>query len=260
MAMLEFNEAAARQIQRLYSTPDVVQQREQVLALLSPQPGERILDVGSGPGFLVASMADAVGNRGAVHGLDPSTPMNAVARELAASRPWVSIDAGDALTLPYPDATFDAAVSTQVYEYIADIPTALTELRRVLRPGGRTLILDTDWDSVVWHATDRERHQRIMAAWEEHLVHPHLPPALPGHLRRAGFAVTGRSLIPLFNPTYEPNTYSAMIMDVMAELVSGRQNLTRADIDGWRQDLRSRGEDDDYLFSINRYCFLAEAT
>jgi ubiquinone/menaquinone biosynthesis C-methylase UbiE len=120
--MLEFDEHATRQIQRLYSTPDVVEQREQVLALLSPQPGERILDVGSGPGFLVASMADAVGNHGAVHGLDPSTPINAVARELAASRPWVSIDAGDALTLPYPGATFDAAVSTQAYEYIADIP------------------------------------------------------------------------------------------------------------------------------------------
>ena len=69
MAMLEFDEHATRQIQRLYATPDVVEQREQVLALLSPQPGERILDVGSGPGFLVASMADAVGDRGAVHGL-----------------------------------------------------------------------------------------------------------------------------------------------------------------------------------------------
>ena len=61
MAMLEFDENAARQIQRVYSTPDVVEQREQVLALLAAQPGERILDVGSGPGFLVASIADAVG-------------------------------------------------------------------------------------------------------------------------------------------------------------------------------------------------------
>ena len=158
--------------------------------------------------------------------------MNAVARELTASRPWVSIDNGDALTLPYPDATFDAAVSTQVYEYVADIPTALAELRRVLRPGGRTLILDTDWDSVVWHAADRERHHRIMAAWEEHLVHPHLPPALPGHLRRAGFTVTGRPLIPLFNPTYEPNTYSALTMD-SSRIRQRTAGLTAEDIDGW---------------------------
>ena len=183
--MLEFDEAGAHQIQRVYSTPDVVAQRAQVLALLSPQPGERILDVGSGPGFLVASLADAVGHDGIVHGLDPSPSMNAMACERTTGQPQVSIDTGDALTLPYPDATFDAAVSTQVYEYVADIPAALSELRRVLRPGGRTLILDTDWDSVVWHAADRERHHRIMAAWEEHLVHPHLPPTLPGHLRRA---------------------------------------------------------------------------
>ena len=125
-------------------------------------------------------MADAVGERGAVHGLDSSAPMNTVARELVASRPWVRIDTGDALTMPYPDATFDAAVSTQVYEYVADIPTALTELRRVLRPGGRALILDTDWDSVVWHATDRERHQRIMAAWEDIWSTPTCRPPCPG--------------------------------------------------------------------------------
>jgi arsenite methyltransferase len=259
MAMLEFDEGAARQIQRLYSTPDVVAQREQVLALLSPQPGERILDVGSGPGFLVASMADAVGDRGAVHGLDTSSPMNTVARELATSRPWVSIDTGDALTLPYPDATFDAAVSTQVYEYVADIPTALSELRRVLKPGGRTLILDTDWDSVVWHAADRARHRRVMAAWEEHLVHPHLPCTLPGQLRRAGFRVTGRHLIPLFNPRYEPESYSAMTMELIARFVAGRQGVTQADVDGWTADLRDRGAEDDYLFSINRYCFVAVA-
>jgi len=259
MAMLEFDDRAARHIQRVYATPDVVAQREQVLALLSARSGERILDVGSGPGYLVASLADAVGPGGVVHGLDPSAPMNALAAELTADRPWVHIDTGDALALPYPDATFDAAVSTQVYEYVADIPAALAELRRVLRPGGRALVLDTDWDSVVWHVADRDRHQRVLAAWEEHLVHPHLPPVLPGQLRRAGFTVTRREIVPLFNPTLEPNTYSAMTIETIARFVTGRRGLSPADVDGWRDDLRSRGEEDAYLFSVNRYCFLAEA-
>src|SRR4051794_12439469 len=183
MSMLPFDENAARHIQRLYSTPDVVQQRAEVLALLAAQPGERVLDVGSGPGFLVASLADAVGAGGAVHGVDRSGPMNAVARDLVGDRSWATIDDGDALALPYADGAFDAAVATQVYEYVADIPRALAELRRVLRPGGRALVLDTDWDSVVWHAADRARHRRVMAAWEEHLADPHLPCTLPGHLR-----------------------------------------------------------------------------
>ena len=129
----------------------------------------------------------------------------------------------------------------------------------MLREGGRALVLDTDWDSVVWHVADRERHRRVMAAWEEHLVHPHLPRTLPGHLRRAGFRVTGRHLIPLFNPTYEQNSYSALTMETIARFVAGRQNLTAADVDAWMADLQERGAEDDYLFSVNRYCFLAVA-
>jgi arsenite methyltransferase len=259
MSTLQFDEDAARHIQRLYSTPDVVQQRAEVLALLAARPGERVLDVGSGPGFLVASLADAVGSSGAVHGLDQSPPMNAAGRELLGTRPWARIDDGSAVELPYPDGAFDAAVSTQVYEYVADIPRALSELRRVLRPGGRALVLDTDWDSVVWHTADRERHRRIMAAWEEHLVHPHLPATLPGQLRRAGFRVTGRHLIPLFNPSYEPNSFSALNMESIARFVTGRQGLTAADAEAWLADLRERGAEDGYLFSLNRYCFLAVA-
>jgi ubiquinone/menaquinone biosynthesis C-methylase UbiE len=257
--MLQFDEDAARRIQLIYSTPDVVQQRAEVLALLAAQPGERVLDIGSGPGFLVASLADAVGPGGAVHGLDQSAPMNTVARDLVGARPGVSIDEGDALTLPYPDGAFDAAVSTQVYEYVADIARALAELRRVLRTGGRALLLDTDWDSVVWHVADRERHRRVMDAWEEHLVHPHLPADLPGQLRRAGFRVTGRHLIPLFNPTYEQNTYSALIMETIAQFVAGRKGVTQAVVEAWMADLRERGAEDSYLFSVNRYCFLAVA-
>lgn len=259
MSTLQFDEDAARNIQCLYSTADVVQQRAEVLALLAARPGERLLDIGSGPGFLVASLADAVGPGGSVHGLDQSAPMNAVARDVIGDRSWVSIDEGDALTLPYPDGSFDAAVSTQVYEYVADIAGALSELRRVLRDGGRALVLDTDWDSVVWHVADRERHRRIMAAWEEHLVDPHLPCTLPGHLRRAGFRVTRRHLIPLFNPTFEQDTFSALTMRVIARLVAGRQGVTAADADAWMADLRERGAEDDYLFSVNRYCFLAVA-
>jgi arsenite methyltransferase len=259
VSMLQFDEDGARWIQRVYSTPDVVQQRAEVLAQLAAHPGERVLDIGSGPGFLVASLADAVGPSGAVRGLDQSTSMNAVARDLLGARPWVSIDEGDAAALPYPDAAFDAVVSTQVYEYVADIPAAFTELRRVLRPGGRVLVLDTDWDSIVWHVSDRELHLRVMTAWEEHLVHPHLPCTLPGHLRRAEFRLAGRHLIPLFNPTFEQNTYSALTMETIARFVAGRRGITEADVNAWMTDLRERGAEDDYLFSVNRYCFLAVA-
>jgi arsenite methyltransferase len=260
MAALEFDEQAARHVERTYATPDVVAQRAQVLALLAPQPGERVLDIGSGPGYLAVSLADAVGPTGTVCGLDVSEAMNTIARSRCASRAWIHIDDGDATTLPYPDASFDAAVSTQVYEYVSDLPRALAELRRVLRPGGRALILDTDWDSAVWHAADRELHERVIAAWEEHLVHPHLPSTLAGLLRRAGFSVPEQRVLVLFNPRLHSETFSANIMELIAQFVVGRRGLTATDAQAWLDDLRARADEGDYLFSLNRYIFLATVT
>ncbi|MFD1649112.1 methyltransferase domain-containing protein [Pseudonocardia alaniniphila] len=103
--------------------------------MLAPQPGERVLDIGSGPGHLLVPIAEAVGPTGAAHGVDPSPAMNALAAARTDGMPWVRIDDGDAVALPYADGVFDAAVSTQVYEYVAEIAVALGELRRVLRSG-----------------------------------------------------------------------------------------------------------------------------
>jgi hypothetical protein len=94
-----------------------------------------------------------------------------------------------------------------------------------------------------------------MAAWEEHLVDARLPRVLPGLLERAGFRVVERVLIPLFNAAYDENTYSAGTIDVIGDFVSGRQGLTEQDVARWGDDLRSRGTD--YLFTVNRYCFVA---
>jgi hypothetical protein len=96
-------------------------------------------------------------------------------------------------------------------------------------------------------------------AYLEHLAHTHLPCTLPGHLRRAGFRVTGRHMIPLFNPIFEQNTYSALTMETIARFAAGRQGVTEADVNAWMADLQERGAEDDYLFSVNRYCFLGVA-
>ena len=191
--MLNFEENGVRRTEQTYASPDVEAQRERVLSMLAPQPGERVLDIGSGPGYLLASIAEAVGPAGAACGVDPSPAMNALAAARTDGVSWVRIDDGDAVALPFPDGGFDAAVSTQVYEYVVDIAGALGELRRVLRPGGRALVLDTDADSLVWHTADRERG-RVLAAWEEHLVHPRLPRTLRGLLRRTGFRITAEQV------------------------------------------------------------------
>jgi len=251
--MLDFDEENARRLVAVYTTPDVVEQRRAIRAALSLQPGERVLDVGCGPGFLAAEMTAEVGSEGRVHGIDPSESMLARARRRDAP---VEYGTGDALALPFPDEHFDVAVCTQVYEYVEDVPAALAEARRVLRTGGRLLVLDTDWDSVVWHSGDRERMERVLAVWNEHLADPNLPRRLPALLRAACLEPTKSAIIPILNVGADRNTYSAGMSGLVAAYVAGRGGVSEADATAWEQDLAGLG--DDYFFSLNRYLFVAE--
>jgi SAM-dependent methyltransferase len=201
-------------------------------------------------------MAAIVGPSGVVSGIDQSEPMVAMARERCSEQDWVDIQIGEATDLPYQDGIFDAAVSTQVYEYVEDVDVALIELYRVLRPGGRAFIVDTDWGSVVWNNSDLVRHRRVLEAWDEHLVHPHLPASLTPRLKHAGFQIVRRDVNPMFNPEYSPDSYSAGILEGIQAFVPGRCGLTQADADAWASDLRALGEAGDYFFSVNRYLFM----
>ncbi len=131
-------------------------------------------------------MTQEVGPDGTVTGLDPSPSMLALARKrrLAAGAAEVRFIDGKATSLPFPDASFDVVTSTQVYEYVADMETALAEAYRVTRPGGRLLVLDTDWDSVVWHSTDPDRMRRILTAWEDTWSIPTYPAGSRGCWRQ----------------------------------------------------------------------------
>ena len=254
---VDFNEATARMLERMYSAPEVALHRALVLHSMALRAGEVVLDVGPGPGFLAQNMATIVGPSGVVSGIDQSEPMVAMARQRCADQDWVDIQVGEATELPYQDGIFDAAVATQVYEYVEDVDLALSELCRVLRPGGRAFIVDTDWSSLVWNNGDPVRMGRVLEAWDEHLAHPHLPAALTPRLKRAGFQVVRRDVNPMFNPEYSPDSYSAGILQGVKGFVPGRRGITREEAEAWAADLTALGEAGEYFFSVNRYLFQA---
>jgi SAM-dependent methyltransferase len=116
--------------------------------LLSPQladlagvaVGQRVLDVGCGPGALTAELAARVG-AAAVAAVDPSEPFVAAAR---ARNPGVEVQQASAEQLPFPDATFDAALAQLVVHFMADPVAGLGEMRRVTRPDG--VVAACVWD------------------------------------------------------------------------------------------------------------------
>jgi arsenite methyltransferase len=255
---LQFDKETSRKIEALYLTPDVVAQRCQVLKTLQLRESERVLDIGTGPGLLARDMAASVGRDGRVCSIDISEDMLAMSRKRCADQPWTEFQRADATNLPYPDNGFDAAVSTQVYEYVADIPAALAELYRVTRPGGRVVVLDTDYGSLVIHTGDEARMERVLSAWDEHFVHARLPRILSSHLRDAGFTIRQREVIPMFNPEYHDNTYAKHSLGLMASFAVGRKGVSQEEANAWFAEFAELGKQGKFFFSLNRYLFVAD--
>jgi arsenite methyltransferase len=112
MSGLEFTDAAAaRRLEKLYLTRDVVAQQSETLRQLAPVQGERVLDIGSGPGFLSESIAALVGAEGMVVGIDISADLVAMCERRNPPK-WLSFEVGDATKMDMPNASFDAVVWT----------------------------------------------------------------------------------------------------------------------------------------------------
>jgi arsenite methyltransferase len=90
MAGLEFTDEAAKQLERVYLTRDIIAQRLETMRHLNLSSGESVLDIGCGPGFLCESMGDVVGRHGAVVGIDISTDLIALCNRRKAST-WLFI-------------------------------------------------------------------------------------------------------------------------------------------------------------------------
>jgi ubiquinone/menaquinone biosynthesis C-methylase UbiE len=130
------------------------------LGILEPREGERILEIGFGPGVDVARLARAVGTNGFVGGVDVSREMvrQATARNrdaVAARR--VELRLGSCERLPFDDASFDAAYATNSAQFWPDVGGCLAEVRRVLRASGRAVVVvqpmargATDRDALDW--------------------------------------------------------------------------------------------------------------
>jgi len=253
---LDVDENTVRRIEVLYRTPDLVAQRQAIIQRLAPRPGEHLLDVGCGPGFLAADLTRYLGEDGQVRGVDYSEAMLAMSRRICAGLPQASFEGAFATDLPYVNERFDAAVVAQVYGYLRDTEAALAELYRVLRPGGRALILDTDWQSLVWYADERVRMDKILHAWQAHQYHPDLPRRLSPLLRQAGFDIAAREIFPLFNTDYDTGAYSYSLIEAIRGFVPGHGGVSRAEVDDWADEQRRLGQQHRYFFSLNRYLFL----
>src|SRR4051794_4869047 len=257
MEQIVFDERVAAQLEVFYGTREVLRRRALVAEALVAQPGDRVLDIGCGPGFYLADGLERIGPEGSAMGVDMSTSMLEASRRRLAGAANVKLLEGNATALPVGDEAFDRALSVQVFEYVTDIPAALAELWRVLRPGGRAVVWATDWSTLSWHSGHGERMARMTAAWDRHLADPVLPRTLAAAMRTAGFADVERAGHVFASTSMDPETFGGNAPAIVRGYLKGLADVDQAEADAWLAELRELDARGEYSYALTQFCFAA---
>jgi ubiquinone/menaquinone biosynthesis C-methylase UbiE len=255
--MAKYDEAEARKTDRAYLTPDITRQRMRTLGALQLEAGECVLDVGCGTGLLADDMATLVGAGGRVVGVDTSKDMLTLAEQRCADLPQVNLKRANAESLPEEDESFDAVVCVQVLLYLPDVPTALSEMHRVLRPGGRIAIVETDWRGTVLNSLDESLTRQMLAAWDDAVPSPNLPVRLRPLMKAQGFSAVSVDAFPIVNTSRTPGDFSTNMLEQFAHYAQEQGSVRAEEAKAWLVDLRAKGEDGSYFFCVNRFIFTA---
>ena len=239
-------------------SPTAVAKRDRAMDLLQPTPGERILDIGCGGGTFCREVAPLVEPGGSVVGIDHARAAIDVARRLSAleDRSVLTFAEADGHDLPFADASFDAAVCISVLGFCQDPGQVLAEARRVLRPGGRFLAVNSDEDTRVYNGRDRELGRRMAraiadrgndpgwAAASAHADRGRIPPRARDGPGRSGARVRGGDL-------------GYALAHFMRDYLLQTAGIPTVDYERWLTDLAACALDGSYCYSVVTYACLA---
>lgn len=141
--------------------------------LMQLQAGQRVLDVGCGPGTDTIPLAEHVGAMGHIVGIDHDADMIAKAEQQAREagvRAWVTHHRAAATSLPFADRFFDACRSERLFQHLREPDRAFVEMRRVTKPDGWVVVIDTDTATVSIDSDEIDLERRLCRFYSDHRV------------------------------------------------------------------------------------------
>ena len=230
--------------------------REGHATLLEPldlRCGSRVLDYGCGPGFVTEGIAGVVGPAGCAYGVDLNPQFVANATDRTKETPNVSFHLVAGNRIPLADGAVDRLLCKNVLEYVPDVQATLAEFQRVLEPGGRLLVIDSDWSFVVVEPWGAARTRRFFDAASPAFKEPEIGRKLRAHIVDAGFADVEVRV----NAGVDTEGGSLLVLRNMASYAHNFDAIAHEEIDAMLAEAEAAVETGGYLFCLPQ--FLAAA-
>ena len=236
--------------------PGWAELRQTWLDFSGVQPGDRVLDVGCGTGVVTRDLAQRVGNRGKVIGIDPSERLVEVAvgrmKELDIEG-VVEFRCADGAALPFPDGSFDLVVASAVFGHVPNGMEVLQEMVRVARPTGTVLAFDHDIDTIVIDAADRNVTRRIVHAYcDRYFTSGWSGRELYAMVRRANLDEIKVLPLTFISTQFEPH-WKRMV-ERLSTVAVKTGVVSDNEAEAWRVDLERRSEEDRFFASRGYFC------
>ncbi|HEX6872883.1 MAG TPA: methyltransferase domain-containing protein [Micromonosporaceae bacterium] len=196
--------------------------KQRFLAALEVRAGQVVADIGCGPGTDLARLAEAVTGTGHVIGIDHDPEMVAQAKVRLAELTQVEVRTGDAHALPLADASLDRARADRVLQHLSDPARAVSELRRVIRPGGLVGFAEPDWDTLAVDCADIEVSRAFTRFMAARVANPTIGRQLSRLAVAGGFS----------QPAVDAITVTFTDFDAAEQILGLRRNLGRAVVAG----------------------------